>query len=195
MDLHGLAVFRAIASEKSFSRAARRLSRTQPAISLALKRLESELGETLIDRLGKDLRLTDPGQLVLDFARRFENLRQEMMTALAERRDNASGRLTIGANESTTLYLLPHLARYRRRYPRVRVQVRRSLSSRIPAELIEGDLELGVISYAPEEELAQGALREVRIKELYVERKIHLVYPAHRTLSHAAQAFLASLAG
>jgi DNA-binding transcriptional LysR family regulator len=288
MDLHGLAVFRAIATEKSFSRAARRLSRTQPAISLALKRLEGELGETLIDRAGKDLRLTDPGNLVLDFARRFENLRQELLTALSERRDNASGRLTIGANESTTLYLLPHLARYRRRYPRVRVQVRRSLSSRIPAELIDGDLELGVISYAPdderltsrviyrdhlafvvspqhrlskrkqvsiadlgmeifiahnvvspyrdvvekafeqmrvplnrdvemptvetirklvqqnegvaflprmcvEEELAAGALREVKVKELQVERKVHLVYPSHRTLSHAAQAFLADL--
>jgi DNA-binding transcriptional LysR family regulator len=288
MDLHGLEVFRAIATEKSFSRAARRLSRTQPAISLALKRLEGELGEILIDRAGKDLRLTDPGNLVLDFARRFENLRQELLTALSERRDNASGRLTIGANESTTLYLLPHLARYRRRYPRVRVQVRRSLSSRIPAELIDGDLELGVISYAPdderltarviyrdhlafvvspqhrlskrkqvsiadlgmeifiahnvvspyrdvvekafeqmrvplnrdvemptvetirklvqqnegvaflprmcvEEELAAGALREVKVKELQVERKIHLVYPSHRTLSHAAQAFLADL--
>jgi DNA-binding transcriptional LysR family regulator len=288
MDLHGLEVFRAIATEKSFSRAARRLARTQPAISLALKRLEGELGEILIDRAGKDLRLTDPGNLVLDFARRFENLRQELLTALSERRDNASGRLTIGANESTTLYLLPHLARYRRRYPRVRVQVRRSLSSRIPAELIDGDLELGVISYAPdderltarviyrdhlafvvspqhrlskrkqvsiadlgmeifiahnvvspyrdvvekafeqmrvplnrdvemptvetirklvqqnegvaflprmcvEEELAAGALREVKVKELQVERKIHLVYPSHRTLSHAAQAFLADL--
>ena len=288
MDLHGLEVFRAIATEKSFSRAAQGLSRTQPAVSLALKRLEVELGETLIDRQGKDLRLTDPGNLVLDFARRFENLRQEMLTALAERRDNAGGRHTIGANESTTLYLLPHLARYRKRYPRVRVQVRRSLSSRIPAELLAGDLELGVISYAPddsrltarviyrdhlafvvppqhrlakrkqvsitdlgmeifiahnvvspyrdvverafeklrvplnrdvemptietirkmvqqnegvaflprmcvEEELAAGALREVQVKELKVERKIHLVYPSQRTLSHAAQAFLAGL--
>jgi len=288
MDLHGLEVFRTVAGEKSFSRAARRLGRTQPAISLAVQRLETELGERLIDRLGKDLRLTDAGTLVLDFARRFENLRQELITAIAERRDNAAGRLTIGANESTTLYLLPHLARYRRRYPRVRVQVRRSLSSRIPSELIDGDLELGVISYQPQDdrlatrviysdhlafvvspqhrlarrksvsiselgmevfiahnvvspyrdvverefqrlrvplnrdvemptietirklvqqnegvaflprmcveaELAESTLREVRVKELRVERKIHLVYPSHRTLSHAAQAFLAGL--
>jgi DNA-binding transcriptional LysR family regulator len=288
MDLHGLQVFRAVASEKSFSRAAGRLARTQPAVSQAVQRLEEELGERLIDRQGREVRLTDAGALVLDFARRFENLRQELLTTMAERRDNTSGRLTIGANESTTIYLLPYLAEYRRRYPRVRVQVRRSLSSRIPAELIEGDLELGVISYLPqddrltarvittdhlafivspqhrlarrksvsiaelgmetfiahnvvspyrdvverefqrlrvplnrdvemptvetirklvqknegvaflprmcvEEEITQGALREVRIKELHVERKIHLVHPAHRTLSHAAQAFLAGL--
>src|SRR5262245_25213953 len=152
MDLHGLKVFRAVATEKSFSRAARRLGRTQPAVSLAVQRLEAELGETLIDRLGKDLRLTDAGALVRDFARRFENLRDELVIALGERRDNAGGRLTIGANESTTMYLLPHLARYRRRYPRVKVQVRRSLSSRIPAALVDGDLELGVISYAPDDD-------------------------------------------
>ena len=55
----------------------------------------------------------------------------------------------MGANESTTLYLLGHIERYRRLYPKVKVQVRRSLSSKIPAQLIDGDLELGVISYDP----------------------------------------------
>jgi DNA-binding transcriptional LysR family regulator len=53
--------------------------------------------------------------------------------ALAELRDNTAGRLTIGANESTTLYLLPHLARYRRRYPRVKLQVRRSSRAASPS--------------------------------------------------------------
>jgi DNA-binding transcriptional LysR family regulator len=288
MDLHVLQVFRAVATEKSFSRAAVKLGRTQPAISLAVQRLEADVGEPLIDRSGKELRLTDAGGLVLDYARRFDNLRDELGVAMAELRDNASGRLTVGANESTTLYLLPHLARYRRRYPRVKLQVRRSQSSRIPMELIEGDLELGVISYAPQDarlvsrviytdhlafivspqhrlarrksvsiaelgvetfiahnvvspyrevvlrefqrlkvplnrdvemptieairklvqqnegvaflprmcvnqELEQGVLREVQVKELRVERKIHLVHPAHRTLSHAAKAFLSVL--
>src|SRR5687767_4811051 len=107
MDLHALQVFRAVATEKSFSRAAGRLSRTQPAVSLAVQRLEEELGERLIDRMGRELRLTDAGTVVLDFARRFENLREELLTSMSERRDNASGRLTIGANESTTIYLLP----------------------------------------------------------------------------------------
>lgn len=286
MDLHTLQVFRAVATEKSFSRAAAKLGRTQPAISLAVQRLEADVGQALIDRAGKELRLTDAGSLVLDYARRFDNLREELAVALAELRDNAAGRLSIGANESTILYLLPLLARYRRRYPRVRVQVRRSQASKIPTELVEGDLELGVISYAPvddriaarvimtdhlafvvspqhrlarrksvsiaelgmetfiahnvvspyrevlvrefqrlqvplnrdlemptveairrlvqqnegvaflprmcvEQEIEQGSLREVQVKELKLQRKIHLVYPAHRSLSHAARAFLA----
>jgi DNA-binding transcriptional LysR family regulator len=286
MDLATLAVFRTIAAEKSFSRAAVKLARTQPAVSLALKRLEEDVGAILIDRSGRQLRLTDAGQVVLDHARRFENLRSELILALAELRDNATGRLLIGANESATLYLLPLISSYRRRYPRVKVQVRRCQSSKIPTEIIEGDLELGVVSYEPndsrltsriiytdhlacvvspqhrlarrrsvsisdlgmetfighivvspykevvvreferlkvplnrdlemptveairkmvqrnegvaflprmcaEEEIAQGTLREIHVKGLMPERKIRLVYPAGRTLSHAARAFLA----
>jgi DNA-binding transcriptional LysR family regulator len=285
VELYPLQVFLMVATEKSFSRAAEKLLRTQPAVSLALQRLELELGEKVIDRSGKDLVLTDAGRVVLDYARRFENLRLELENSLAELRDNSAGRLSIGANESTTLYLLQHIQRYRRLYPKVKVQVRRSLSSKIPNELIDGNLELGVISYDPvderltstviytdslafvvsprhrlasrktvsitdlghetfiahnvvspyrdvvlrefqrhkvqlqmevemptvetirklvqnnegvafvprmcvENEIEQGLLAEVKVKELHVERKIRLVYPTRRALSHAAKAFL-----
>src|SRR3954469_3303584 len=104
MELYSLQVFLTIATEKSFSRAAEKLLRTQPAISLAIQRLEGELGEKLIDRSGKDLLLTDAGRIVLDYARRFENIEREMENSLAELRDNYAGRLIIGANESTSLY-------------------------------------------------------------------------------------------
>jgi len=222
---------------------------------------------------------------VLEYARRFQSLQQEMENSLAELRDNSAGRLTIGANESTSLYLLRHIERYRELYPKVKVEVRRSLSSRIPNELLDGNLELGVISYDPgderlkskviytdalafvvspthrlahrktvsitelgsenfvahnvvspyrevvlrefqahkvplrmdvemptietirkmvqnnmgvaflprmcvEQEIEQQTLFEVRIKEMHVERKIRLVYPTRRALSHAAKAFL-----
>ncbi len=285
LDYYPIKVFHAVATENSFSRAAEKLLRTQPAVSMTVKRLEEDLGERLIDRSGRDLVLTDAGRIVFEFADRFQSLQRELENALAELRDNAAGRLVIGANESTTLYLLTHLQRYRRSFPRVRVQIRRSLSSRVPEELIRGNLELGVISYDPgdrrldsrviytdrlafvvspqhrlahrdavaiselgmetfiahnvtspyreivlrefqrrkiplnmdvemptvesirklvqrnegvaflphmcvEQELDQGTLGEIRVKELEVERKIYLVYPAHRILSHAARAFL-----
>jgi DNA-binding transcriptional LysR family regulator len=285
VELYPLQVFLTVATEKSFSRAAEKLLRTQPAVSLALQRLETELGEKVIDRSGKDLVLTDAGRVVLEYARRFENLRLEMENSLAELRDNSAGRLSIGANESTTLYLLQHIERYRLLYPKIKVQVRRSLSSKIPAELLDGNLELGVISYDPaderltstviftdslvllvspqhrlasrrtisitdlgqetfiahnvvspyrdvvlrefqrhkvplnmdvemptietirrmvqnnegvafmprmcvEHEIEQGLLSEIKVRELHVERKIRLVYPTKRALSHAARAFL-----
>src|SRR6202011_1593491 len=118
MELYPLRVFLTVATEKSFSRAAEKLFRTQPAVSLALQRLENDLGEKLIDRSAKDLVLTDAGRAVLEYARRFENLSAELKNSLAELRDNSAGRLTIGANESTTLYLLHHIERYRRLYPK-----------------------------------------------------------------------------
>jgi len=125
VELYPLQVFLTVATEKSFSRAAEKLLRTQPAVSLALQRLETELGEKVIDRSGKDLVLTDAGRVVLEYARRFENLRLEMENSLAELRDNSAGRLSIGANESTTLYLLQHIERYRLLYPKIKVQINR----------------------------------------------------------------------
>src|SRR5947209_10215785 len=173
MELHSLQVFHAVATEKSFSRAAEKLLRTQPAVSLALQRLEQELGQKLIDRSGKALLLTDAGHIVLDYARRFQSLQQELDNSLAELRDNSAGRLTIGANESTALYLLKHIERYRELYPRVKVQIRRSLSSKIPNELHDGNLELGMISYDPGDE-------RLRSKVIYTDALAFVVSPRHR---------------
>src|SRR3954452_20628899 len=176
MELHALQVFLTVATEKSFSRAAAKLLRTQPAISLAVQRLELELGERLIDRSGKDLILTDAGRSVLEYARRFQSLQQEMDNSIAELRDNSAGRLTIGANESTTLYLLRHIERYRELYPKVKVQVRRSYSSKLPNELLDGNLELGVISYDPQDE-------RIKSKVIYTDSLAFVVSPKHR-LAH-----------
>jgi DNA-binding transcriptional LysR family regulator len=173
MELYSLQVFQTVANERSFSRAAGKLLRTQPAVSLAVQRLERELGERLIDRSGKDLILTDAGRVALDYARRFESLRQEMANSLAELKDNSSGRLIIGANESTTLYLLHHIERYRELYPKVKVQVRRSFSSKIPSELIDGNLELGVISYDPGDE-------RLKSKTIYIDALTFVCSPQHR---------------
>jgi DNA-binding transcriptional LysR family regulator len=173
MELHALQVFLTVATEKSFSRAAEKLLRTQPAVSLALQRLEQELGEKLIDRSGKDLILTDAGRTVLEYARRFQNLQQEMDNSIAELRDNSAGRLTIGANESTALYLLRHIERYRALYPKVKVQIRRSFSSLLPNELLDGNLEMGAISYDPGDE-------RIKSKVIYTDALAFVVAPSHR---------------
>src|SRR5260370_13985386 len=99
MELHSLKVFLTVANERSFSRAAEKLLRTQPAISLTIQRLETELGEKLIDRSAKDLLLTDAGKTVLEYANRFDSLRGELEDSLAALRDKTSGRLIVGANE------------------------------------------------------------------------------------------------
>jgi DNA-binding transcriptional LysR family regulator len=173
MELYLLQTFLTVANEKSFSRAGEKLLRTQPAVSLAIQRLEAELGEKLIDRSGKELLLTDAGRIVTEFARRFDNLRLDLENSLAELRDHAAGRLAIGANESTTLYLLQHIERYRRAFPKIKVQVRRILSSKVPALLIDGDLELGVISYDPDDDRLVSSV-------IYNDHLAFVVSPQHR---------------
>ena len=117
MELSQLTIFLTVASERSFSRAAQKLARTQPAISLAVQRLESEIGEKLLDRSLKDGTLTDAGKVVYEYARKFENLRREMLNSLSELRDKQTGKLIIGANESGALYLLTHIRAFRHLYP------------------------------------------------------------------------------
>jgi DNA-binding transcriptional LysR family regulator len=173
MELYPLKVFLTVATERSFSRAGEKLLRTQPAISLAIQRLETELQEKLIDRSGKELLLTDAGQIVLEYARRFENIERDLETSLKELRDHSAGRLIIGANESTALYLLKHIERYRRLYPKVKIEVRRSLSSKIPVQLIDGDLELGLLSYDPEDPRLISSV-------IYTDHLSFVISPHHR---------------
>jgi len=173
MELTPLRVFMTVANERSFSRAAEKLGRTQPAVSLALQRLEGELGEKLFDRSARDVVLTDAGRTVLEYARRFQNLEAELGNAIAELRDHSAGCLAIGANESTGLYLLKHIEKYRRLYPKIKVQVRRGFSSRIPGEIADGNLELGVISYQPRDERLVSTM-------IYTDSLAFVVSPQHR---------------
>ena len=82
MDIAELEVFLTVASERSFSRAAARLHRTQPAVSQAVRRLEDELNERLFDRSSKGGILTEAGQILLDYARRLIRLKDEAETVM-----------------------------------------------------------------------------------------------------------------
>src|SRR5512146_2795555 len=151
MDLFQLEVFVAVAREGSFSRAAEKLYRTQPAVSQAIRKLEAELGEALFDRSSRDGHLTDAGKVLHEYAHKLLNLRSEASAALVDLREMRKGRLNIAANEYTCLYLLPVLARFRRLYPLVKVTVERSLASRIPHRILEHEVELGRLSFNPED--------------------------------------------
>ena len=84
MQLPDLAAFLAVATDRSFSAAARRLHRTQPAISQAVRRIEDELGERLFDRSSRDGTLTEAGRLLQDYAQRLLGLASEAQTAIQE---------------------------------------------------------------------------------------------------------------
>lgn len=152
MDINQLEVLVAVAQEKSFSRAAEILDRTQPAVSQAIRRLENEIGEKLFDRSSKDGTLTAAGEVLLEYAKQMMNLRQTAHSAIKELRNLQKGKVTISANEHTVFFLLPVICEYRRRYPMVKVEVRRGVASRIPTEVMARETELGVISFKPNDE-------------------------------------------
>jgi len=149
MDINQLEVLVTVAREKSFSRAAEVLDRTQPAISQAVRRLEQEIGEKLFDRSSKDGTLTYAGEVLVDYARQMLNLRYSAETAIRDMRGLQRGKLTISANEHTVFYLLPVIREFRKRHPLIKVEVQRGVASRIPTEITAREVELGVISFKP----------------------------------------------
>ena len=173
MDLFQLEVFLTVTREGNFSRAAEKLYRTQPAISQAIRKLENDIGELLFDRSSRDGRLTDAGQVLLEYAGKLLNLREEAHTALREIREMHKGNLVIAANEYTSMYLLPVLAQFRMNYPMIKATVQRSLASRIPVDLLGHNTELGVISYNPEEPL----LRSIVVFRDELEFVVHPRHP------------------
>jgi len=151
MNVWELEVFVAIVRERSFSRAAESLGRTQPAVSSAIHRLEVELGEVLFHRSSKDVALTGCGQVMYEYAQSILNTCREAISAVREVKDLLGGKLVIAANEYGVMYLLPGVINFRAQHPEVTLVVKRSLASRIPAEVIAREVELGVVSYQPRE--------------------------------------------
>jgi len=188
MDLAQLEIFLSIAEEKSFSRAAEKMLRTQPALSIAIKRLEEELGETLFDRSSKSGTLTEAGKILHSYAQQMINLRDEAKESIGELRGMYRGRLSIGANESTSLYLLPELLlEYRKKYPRIKIEVFRNVSEKIPAEVLERSLDFGFLSYDP---------MHPQLQSLAVHRdELTLVVPPKHALAKRKQVTVKDLGG
>ncbi len=172
MDLFQLETFLAVAEERSFSRAAARLHRTQPAVSQAIAKLETELGEILLERSSRDGTLTAAGEVLREYALKLLNLRNDAATALTELRELHRGRLNLAANEYTCLYLLPLLDEYRRQNPRIKVAVQRALASRIPDEVLMHAVEIGVLSFKPDDPQVQSIV-------VYRDELSFVVNPKH----------------
>jgi DNA-binding transcriptional LysR family regulator len=151
VELSELRVFLKVAAERSFSRAAMKLHRTQPAVSQSVRRLEESVGERLFDRATKDATLTDAGRLLRDYAERLLRLTEEAEIAVKDLRDLRRGRVLIGANEASVHVVLPLIARFQESHPLVHVDVRRIPARQIGAEVSQGTLDFGVLTFQPSE--------------------------------------------
>jgi len=173
VELSQLETFLAVAEEHSFSRAAVRLHRTQPAISQVIRKLEVAVGETLFDRAARDGSLTAAGELLKDYALRMLALRREASSAMDELKSLERGQLQLAANEYTCMYLLQVIDAFRREFPHVNVTVHRTLASRIPEGLNLRTFEIGVVSFRPDPV-------HFRTIAVYGDSLAFIVSPTHR---------------
>ena len=172
MDLAALKIFLAVAQERSFSRAAAKVHRTQPAVSQAVRRLEDDLGEQLFDRSSKTGTLTEAGRMLQNYGQRLVRLAEETESAVRDLRDLRRGRVLIGANEAAVHTLLPLIARFRQRYPDIATDVRRVPARQIAVEVQQGSLDFGALTFRPPEE----GLLEVPVGS---DELVLLVPPSH----------------
>jgi len=172
MDIATLKTFLAVAQERSFSRAAAKVHRTQPAVSQAVRRLEVDLGEQLFDRSSKSGTLTDAGNVLQNYGQRLVRLAEEAESAMRELRDLRRGRVLIGANEAAVHTLLPLIGRFRHSYPDIAIDVRRVPARQIAVEVQQGSLDFGALTFRPTEE----GLLEIPVGN---DELVLLVSPSH----------------
>jgi DNA-binding transcriptional LysR family regulator len=173
LDLGSLQVFQAVVRERSFSRAAEKLYRTQPAISISIRKLEEWVGQPLFIRGSGAKTLTDAGTLLVEYADRMLNLREEIRKGMKELRGLERGQVSLGVNESSIHALLPALDRYRQLHPGIHIRVHRVFSRDVPREVLNHQFDMGVISYLPEE-------RELTAVEFYRDSLALVVWSGHR---------------
>lgn len=147
MDFDQLKAVVEVARHASFSRAAEKLCRTQPAISTQIRTLEEEVGARLFDRTGKRVTLTASGKLFLRYAEEALQARRNVIGAVAETARTPRGELVVSANEATCLYILPQVfAQFKRRYPRVSVSIVRNERARTLEAVLAQEVDFGVIA-------------------------------------------------
>jgi len=173
MDLSQMNVFLTVAKERSFSRAAAKLYRTQPAVSIVIRKLEESVGQPLLVRGGRDVKLTDAGELLRDYAGRLLNLREEIHKGMEDLKSLGHGELALGVNESSIHALLPVLARYRKLHPGVKLVIHRTFSRDIPHEVLTYRLDLGAVSYLPRDPKLSAV-------EIFRDELTFVVPPGHR---------------
>lgn len=176
MQLQDLQTFELVAAERSFSRAAKKLHRTQPAVSQAIRRLEDELGDRLFDRTSRNGALTEAGVLLREHATRLLKLAADAEAAVRELQQVRRGRVIIGANEAAVHSLLPIVQRFAREHPHATVEVRRVASRQIATELLARSLDFGVLTFQPPDKGLQSI-------SLGTDELVLLTHPKHRLAS------------
>ncbi|MGE3540609.1 MAG: selenium metabolism-associated LysR family transcriptional regulator [Candidatus Tectimicrobiota bacterium] len=146
LDLRQVEVFYYVAKFRSFSKAAEALLLTQPTISGHIKTLEESLALVLFDRLGREVTLTQAGEVLYTYAKRLLAVKTSALQALQELQGGVSGELLIGGSSIPGQYVLPSiLGHFKRQYPDITAVLSITDTMDIIERIVRGDLELGMV--------------------------------------------------
>ncbi|HEX7286612.1 MAG TPA: LysR family transcriptional regulator [Candidatus Angelobacter sp.] len=187
MDFDQLETFLEVARHASFSRAAERRFRTQPAISSQIRALEEEVGAKLFDRSGGKVALTGAGKVFQQYAEQTLQARKTMLVTVAEMERVPRGEIVVGANEATCLHILPEVfAEFKKQYPDVGVHISRLERAKILESIIENSVDFGIVSVPVED-------KRLTVVNIHRDELVIIVPPGH-PLSRKKQAAVADVA-
>ncbi len=174
-----LVVFRAVAEQCSFRKAAEELYLTQPAVSLQIKALEEDLGVQLFDRAGSHIALTTAGKVLLRYTRQVSSLLVEAERRVAALSGEHAGHLALGASTTIAQYVLPRiLGDFRREHPRVQPTLISGNTEHIVSAVVQQEIALGLIE-------GPAHSRDVKTEPFLVDELVLIVPAAHEWAERA----------
>ena len=186
MDFDQLETFLEVARHSSFSRAAEKRFRTQPAISSQIRALEEEIGARLFDRSGGKVALTVPGKAFQKYAEEALEARRNIIAALAEMERVPKGEIVVGANEATCLHILPEVfAEFKKLYPNVGVHISRLERAKILESVIDNSVDFGVVSTPVDD-------KRLTVVNIHRDELVVIAMPGH-PLSRMKEAAIAEV--
>lgn len=187
MDFDQLETFLEVARLCSFSRAAEKRFRTQPAISSQIRALEEEVGTKLLDRSGGRVSITASGKIFQKWAEETIDARKAVLAAIAEAERIPRGEIVVGANEGTCLHILPEVfAEFKKQYPTVAVNIKRADYARILESVVDNSVDFGVVSLP---------VTDNRLTVVLIHRdKLVIIAPPHHVLAKSQSTSVAEVA-
>ena len=189
MDIQQLKAFYEVARWRSFSKAAKELYLSQPAVSRQISSLEKEIGLPLFIRMANHISLTDPGRKLLAYAEEIIQTLEQATRTIQDLRDLRQGTVTVAADTYLSKYFLPRFAgEFYRRYPSLQLQIRTQSHADLPELLAEGQIDLAFFcGVEPSDNLPLTL-------ELLYQEKLFLVTPAKPDVKDIDQADVSLIA-
>lgn len=169
--LQQLRILKAVATEKSFTKAAEVLFLSQPYLSKQIKALEQNLDVSLLRRNSNSISLTENGQIFLQYAERILALCEESCRALIDLKNGERGNLSVGASQTIGTYLMPRLlALFVQNYPQIDLKVQVNSTRFIAKQIVNRQIDLAVVGGEIPQELKQSLKMEH-----FVEDELNLI--------------------